>query len=183
MALTLPTNWLTVNYAPTAAEVDQLFDAITQAYGVRASKTGDETVTTSTTLQNDDELTVAVSASTVYEVALRLYVHGNATADIKVALTFPSGTVQGWGGLSIVAGSAGVSTSADVEAHAFTTLVASPTSSLTFGVPDTNGTLIICWATVSIGATAGSITLQWAQNSSSSTTTINAGSRLVAYAD
>lgn len=171
MPLTLPS--LPAGHTTTAADLTALMAGITQAYGIGAVKTADETVTSNTTLQNDDELAVALATATTYRLESRLYVFGAAAGDIKVALAFPANTtVQAFGGHSIVTGAVTVATSADVEARAVVTQTASPTTALSFGVPDTNGIVVTLSATVVTTSTAGTLNLQWAQNSSSGTGTI-----------
>jgi hypothetical protein len=183
VALTVPADF-SGGTVPTTL-INQLIAGLRQAYGIRATKTTDETVTSSTTLQNDDELSVAVAANTTYKVKFWLTVFGAAAGDIKVALTFPTGsTCKTFGGLGMYNGSAAAATNADVEAHGYGSTSTSPTSSITFGVPDTNGIVLTCEATIAVGPTAGAITVQWAQGTSSGTgTTVKAGSYLHAYAD
>ena len=171
MALVLPS--LPAGHVTTAADFTALMAAITQAYGIGAVKTANEPVTSSTALQNDDELACALATATTYRLEARLYVFGAAAGDIKVALAFPANTtVQAFGGHSIVVGSVTSSTSADVDAHAIVTQTTSPTAALSFGVPDTNGIVITLSATIVTTSTAGTLNLQWAQNASSGTGTV-----------
>jgi len=178
--LSLPTNF-NPNHAPTAAEFAQILAAISQAHGTWLWKTSDQTITSSTTLTNDNDLATALAASKTYIFIARLFVFGAAAGDIKVAFTFPASTTfNAFGGLGIITGSTTVSTSADLEAHAYPSTGTSPTSSLAFGVPDTNGVMIDVSGQLVTSSTTGNLQLQWAQNASSGTgTTVKAGSWLL----
>jgi len=54
------------------------------------SKTADETITSSTTLQDDDQLTVSVEANTVYEVRFLLIYEAGTTGDFKYQWAAPA---------------------------------------------------------------------------------------------
>lgn len=182
MALTLPS--LPAGHVPTAAEYLTLMAAITQAYGIRATKASDTTITSSTTLTDDPELSVAVAASTIYKIHAVLYLFGASAGDFKGVLTWPSGTCLSFGGFGLTTGSVGASTAADIDAQAFGSDATSPSGTRSFGVPDTNGAMVTLEATISVSTTPGNIVLQWAQNASSGTgTTVKAGSWMHAYAD
>jgi len=63
--------------------------------GTVVRKTADESVTSSTTLQNDDHLTVAIGASQVMAIRYILFVDAGATGDLKLGLSVPaSGTYR-----------------------------------------------------------------------------------------
>src|SRR5690348_15724965 len=59
-------------------------------------KGADESVTSSTTLQNDDALLVTLTANATYVFSLFLNYQGGTqgSSDIKVAWTFPTGTTM-----------------------------------------------------------------------------------------
>lgn len=144
------------------------------ASGGKASvivKNADESVTSSITLQDDDELTVALAANTDYAFSIWLRTTsggGGTNGSIKCALTVPAGATLQFSG--IWEGSAGPQTADPILATA--TALPMPL----------NGTSN-CWAridgTVRNGANAGNLTLQWAQNTSSGTATVvKAGSSL-----
>ena len=90
-----PRTWA-VNDDITAARLQAISDDLTVLGAPPlAIKTATESVTSSTTLQDDDELVVTVEANTKYRVELLLLYDGNAAGDIQVKLVAPSGTVQG----------------------------------------------------------------------------------------
>ncbi len=120
-----------------------------------AVKSADETVTSSTVLQNDDHLLVAVAANTTYLLELDFVFSANASGDLKTTFTVPSGTTGALNMTSDAGTSTGVSmtstavwdgTGADEQARIFGRVVTS--------------------------STAGTIRLQWAQNASFGTGTI-----------
>ena len=80
----------------TASNVNKYW--IQQAHII---KSADETVTSSTTFQNDDELLVPLLANTQYWLEFMLIYDGIQAADIKIQWTYPSGTTMDWthGGL------------------------------------------------------------------------------------
>jgi hypothetical protein len=123
-------------------------------------KTADESVTSSTTLQDDDHLTFAIAANEEWTIQF-LLTYGDVltTTGIKMAVTTPSGATQrifahfvGNGGDAALAASVTVNT-------AF--------FSSTPSVSTQHVTTVNAW--VLNGATPGNVTLQWAQNASSGT--------------
>lgn len=141
-----------------------------------ALKASDESVTSSATLQNDDSLLLSVEANATYELAAHIAYVGNTTGDIKFAFTWPSGSTLYWSGKGGVESDAGYGASGSTR------------QSVSFG--DASGTAVAytgsttvlsvhimgCLVTSSI---AGTLQLQWAQNTSNGTaTTVKAGSFL-----
>ena len=141
---------------------------------VVAYKTANESVTSSTTLQNDDHLLFAVAANEVW--VARFYLIGNAatTGDVKIAWTVPAGATLLWNAHGLGEGVTSIE-----GAHKFAGSSSSGAaqtfggSGFTFGI---HGSIY-----VANGSTAGNVQLQWAQGTSSGTaTTMFAGSHLVA---
>lgn len=139
-------------------------------------KTVDESVTSSTTLQDDDALTVSVAASVTYEIDLTSSFEAEATTgDIKVKLVAPAGaTFKGvW--------TAPLSTDATAPPNpAYEYLGDEGSTALGFGGAGAavkqplsfKGYLVV-------GATAGTFKLQWTQLGSHATPTkVHAGSVL-----
>lgn len=148
--------------APLRAE--DLNAEIKRLRPVFVAKTVDESVTSSTTYQDDDELLVAAEASVTYLGEMQLLVDSDAAADIKARLTLPTGaTATSWGlyknavatVVTDMAVGAGIATSGSDEPLLY------------------KGLLVM-------STTAGDVTVQWAQNASSAIATIvKAGSYLV----
>jgi hypothetical protein len=125
-------------------------------------KSADEVVTNSTTLQNDDHLVWTLAASERWFFQGWLFVNAdNATMDIKLGWSFPSGATMKWGGL--VAGSTtlgGFGAWADtVSGQAIMTI------GQTLAIGTRAGTVGVAIAGVVVcAATPGALNLQWAQN-------------------
>ena len=134
------------------------------------TKQSNESVSSSTTLQNDDELKYAMSANTNYHFEISVLYTGGTTGDMKFSITTPSGGdlwasgfIPSGGTVSLfgpITSSGGVVSGLDA-------------------LGTTNPTMIFIRGVVMNGATAGDLQFQWAQNASSATaTTVYAGSYL-----
>jgi len=124
------------------------------------SKPSDTIRTATTTLADDPHLTFAGLANTVYAVEAVLYLNGPSAADWKFGWSVPAGATMLWGAVGEGSSkwSAGSST-------------VTPTALNTEADPDTGGAATgVCGRVlkgkVRIDATAGNVTLQWAQNTS-----------------
>lgn len=126
-----------------------------------AYRTADSTPKSSdTTLANDTQLTLAVAANATYTLRGLLGLIGPTTADIKIKWSGPTGASLDWSGIgqdSTLAGGTGtVNTVRQVigDTVAYGTITGSvPVAVVLDGFLVTSGT-------------AGSLTLQWAQNTS-----------------
>lgn len=131
-------------------------------------KTATESVTSSTTLQNDDHLLQAILANEVWEVECALMVQGDAAGDFSWAFNVPAGA-SGWhGGHRLQEGATTPADTLNTSAVADLT----DTGVLTAGLAGAaNPVLILVKAVVVNGANAGTIQLRWAQRVSSGTAT------------
>lgn len=156
-------------------------DALNAAVGLRVVKTADESVGNDT-LQNDDHLALTVAASTTYVGELRLYYNLSASnvADMKFRFTFPSSDFT-WGQLRIpTTATTGAGTTVDYGAE----FVSAGTNSATIGVGAITGILcVIASFTLFVGASGGTLQLQWAQNTNTggTNTVMRKGSSLVLF--
>lgn len=147
------------------------FDAL----GLFAVKTADEGVTSSTTLQNDDELVIAVSASAKYIMDGYLLYTGAAdpAGGLKMGWTGPSGAAMSWTNFGVNQNGSPSLVNYNVVAE-----------SLAGGrgvATNTTSTTMSCRPTgiLTVGVTAGNLQLQWAQGTSNATaTTVKTGSWL-----
>lgn len=132
-----------------------------------AVKEADESVTSSVALQNDDDLKFFGEAGRYYEVDAILEVTNHASAGLDVKLDMPSGaTFKG-----LVTG-ANVTTPPDNWDG----------SEITISAVGVTADRIHIKGVVKIGTTAGTVTVQFAQNvSTASATTLKAGSCLKAF--
>ncbi len=144
-------------------------------------KTSTQTVTSSTTLVNDTELLFPVAANGMYVVEFVVYFASLQAAGFKTAWSVPAGT----SGNKFVAGPGSANA---VESSANTTEMrwAIHGSSTTVSYTDPRNStglqsFVIERATLTVGATAGNVQFQWAQNVSNATGTIVVGPSYVKY--
>lgn len=141
-----------------------------------ARKTSDESVTSSTTLQNDDTLLLPVRASSVYRFTALVGYVGNTTGDIKLGFTFPSGATCHWAGKGASSSDDGYGTTGASKHSAVFGEVSGTATSF---AGSTSNLAVLIEGILITGTTAGNLTLQWAQNTSNGTaTTVKAGSFL-----
>jgi hypothetical protein len=137
-------------------------------------KTSDEIVNNSATLQNDDQLVIAVSANSRYRLELMLICSSSTTADIKGGWTGPSGATLTWGTFA---------------PHRAQTTITSASTSVNLlaigGVADMAGfgtssnALYVLRGVLNVSSTAGNLQFQWAQSTADATnTTVRANSVL-----
>lgn len=139
-------------------------------------KVADETVTSSTALQDDDELLFAIGASETWVMFAYLFVDGNTAGDLVVSLTGPAGATGAVGAIGTG------TTQTTFENSAFNNQAGAFGATLPIGtVGAGNKTLAFVVGSIVNSTTPGNVTLQWAQKVSSATaTTVFAGSFLVA---
>lgn len=153
---------------PTAAQVNTWFVNI-----LFARKTADETISSSTTLQNDDHLFVSVAANTVYDVTLEMRELSQPGDDFKLGFTMPASATF-TGALRGPATSATGFSGAETQSIEFT---GGPLA--IGGVAGVNLPISVRGLLITAG-TAGTLQIQWAQNSSSASgTTVKANSYLL----
>lgn len=144
-------------------------------------KAATETLSSSTTLQDDDDFSVDLDADKTYQVELHVIATGAASpGDIKIAWAVTGGvaalTNRHSDGPAV--GTTDATSSALMRAsgaHGLTTAVA-------YGTDGTNGSKIVedFLVETTTAGTSGTLTMQWAQNSSSATATgVNGSSFLV----
>ena len=132
-------------------------------------KSVDESITSSTTLQDDNELLIALLANKRYFFILSIYVVSNTTPKFKFAITVPSGTTN-----------ARINNVLDGGVTARGTAAIDATTSI--GLSGTSQKGIICQGYVLTDSTAGNLTLQFAQTvSDAEATTVKAGSTLLIW--
>lgn len=125
-------------------------------------KTATETLNTSATFQDDDELTFPVAINTRYTLDGVLLVGTNTTPNFKFQFTVPTGTTIDGAYMDQSTGQ--------------WVLLAEATSNAITGINDYQ---ILFSASIQTSGTAGSVTLQWAQNTSDAgNTQVEAGSWL-----
>lgn len=126
-----------------------------------ARKTSNESVTSSTVLQDDDELSIAVGANQTWVFDFILILSGPPAGDLRTNISLPSGSSKRMG----IGPDLAIASSASVGDAAFT--APSTTADQTYGVGGTGvHSNVTIWirALVFTGATPGNVTLRWAQN-------------------
>lgn len=121
-----------------------------------ARKTSNETVNNSAVLQNDNELAVPVVANIVYKMFLRLIVNTGTTPDFKMLFTFPAGLT-----MSLHNTESTIPLSVPYD------------QTVTAAMSGTGSDMIILVeGIVLVSSTAGTLQLQWAQNTQTVSDTI-----------
>ena len=155
----------------TAATVNLAVTGISGIELVR--KTADESVSSSTTLQNDDELYAALAANEVVVFRLTLAFNASASGDIKMGFTIPSGASMWWNNSNsiYVAASGSIFDNNNLDETG--------TRSINGEGADRTVTLV---GYVANSSTPGNLQLQWAQDSSDpSLTKVLIGSHLLLW--
>jgi hypothetical protein len=133
-------------------------------------KNADETISSNATLQNDDELAVAVSASTDYIYTAHILMESSSNADFKYAFTLPgSPTLVGHRTHLYVVGGAASTSGNKIQSDDSANQT---TDSLTLPVGNTTRHGIMVFGAFRNGSNSGNLQLQWAQGTSHSDDTI-----------
>lgn len=134
------------------------------------TKAAVETVTNSVVLQDDNDMTIALDANKTYRVTLRLACTGPAAADIKTAWRVTGGVA-----LLVLRHCIGPETgTAGTSANQVVTVARDLVTAQPYGT-DGGGTWGVIQETFLVetttAGTAGTLTLQWAQNTANVTGT------------
>lgn len=176
MAWTAPRTWVTSEVVTAAVMNAHVRDNLTALNGY-VLKTADESVTSSTALQNDNHLAYSIGAAGTYPFDLYLYATSaaNAAGDIKVAFTFPTGTMHfsGWAADSGIASGA-------IQTGVWVAKLSAVSGTDTFDAGLSTATLGIVIHGVLIATATGTLQTQWAQlASNANASTVKAGSHLI----
>jgi hypothetical protein len=138
----------------TAANFNaQIRDAFLATPHLLAYKSADESLTSNTTLQDDNHLFFAMTANDLWYVRLVLWVSGGNDSNIKIAFTLPSG--------SMMLAAVHRDTSNVFQDHEW--LVSTTPQNLRSHIA---GSIIDIKGTVTNGGTPGNFQMQWAQAAS-----------------
>ncbi len=121
----------------------------------------------STTLVNLNDLTINIAANEKWVIQYNLHTISPTAADLKFAVTAPAGATCKFSAYD----AEGATAQANLGCGVATGLIAGS------GLDDPYQ----AFATIVNGATAGTVTLQWAQFAVSGTSTVRAGSTVLAY--
>jgi hypothetical protein len=157
-----------VGQEPGADDLNRFL--IQQAF---ALKPADESIASSTTLQNDDDLRLAVQADVTYWVQAHLIYEASTTSDLQLGWLFPTGSTFTWVSDALGTGATG---STDIVSR---TRQAGSGGSAPGGVGAGTPVVAVPKGVLQVGPSAGFLRLRWAQQVSSGTATVvKAGSLL-----
>jgi hypothetical protein len=127
-----------------------------------AEKTADESVTSSTTLQDDNDFTFTVGANQTYEIDGIIKASCSSTGLLKAQFVAPTGSTEF------------INIFVNRSAADDVTFMFSPTTSYNIATTTISSTtdVIMIHGTVKTSSTAGTFKLQWSQKTSHSTATI-----------
>jgi hypothetical protein len=145
-----------------AATISDFATAFTTQYGLQHAvirKTADESVTNSTTLQNDDALTFVGGANQTWLLTYVLFITSPEAADFAFDMTVPAGATFRIGVMGLAPGDTGADATGD---GVFTNR--SGSGGLEVGTSGTSmPVLAVVRAVVVNAGTAGAVALKWAQ--------------------
>ncbi len=159
-----------------------LASLITEVRPISAFKSASTSRASTIVRVADPDLVIALPANTTWDFDMILQLRGaaNAAGDFSGEFSFPASSVVSYTAHGLVDTLAS-GQSADLQADASGGRdAASPTNSFDFGV-STSFTSVLVSGRIELGATAGSLSFNWAQQSSNvNATIVEAGSRLIA---
>lgn len=156
----MPIKNFSVGQPPGSTDINRYFQQ--RAHVIKAA---DESVTSSTTAQNDDHLFLSVAANTDYWVELFLRYDADSAADLRLGWSVPSGATMEWT-------SNGLSNAATGTADQLWRRRRDATMEEALGGVGSGTDLIaLPEGLLRIGGTGGTLRVKWAQISSSATAT------------
>lgn len=173
---TAPRTWVGAE-KPTAATLNSHIRDNFEALNGYVLKAADESVTSSTTLQNDDHLFFTIPQAGTYLVDAYLYASSaaNAAGDLNVTWSFPTGTMH-HGAMGL-----GISLASGNEGSAVASQLLSAVSGASFvSVGLSTSTTFVRLHGILIATASGTLRLMWCQNSSNANaSTVKSGSHMV----
>lgn len=142
-----------------------------QPKNVYKRKVNDESLTSNTTLQNDDVLFLPVRANNTYELSGVIYYSTRSDTEFKMKWELPASAFMEWMAVGKIAGTAGTEGNVNFVRKTLG-------STVTFGSAGLENTTImgiIVQGSINILGTAGNLQLTWAQVTSNATATIVRG--------
>ena len=170
---TAPRTWVAAE-KPSAATMNSHIRDNLEALNGFVHKTSDESVTSSTVLQNDNELLWSIPQAGTYVFDLHIYAlsAANAAGDIKVGFTFPTGTMHfsGWAPDASLA-------SGVIQPGVWVAKLSAASGTDTFDCGLSTSAIGAHIQGVFIATASGTLQVQWAQlGSSANASTVKAGS-------
>jgi hypothetical protein len=147
----------------------------------RVLKTSNETVAGSTTLQNDNELALAVATGEQLVGYFVLLVTGAEADDLKFDLALPASTVFDYTAMKTPTGATGTAPYAPELGVRRNASSATETAGTLGTTANSEETMVVIWFSITTLVGSGTCLLRWAQNVAGGTTTVLAGSHAVAF--
>jgi hypothetical protein len=162
---------------PTLAAGQRLTAGMLRAMQTNVlTKSATETVTSSTTLQDDDELVVPVDANATYVMTFHLALGSVAAADVNTEYTVPAGA----SGFKWCQGPPPAST--DRENTTMVSAVHNFGTDRRYGPTSTTSVpAVIEHLLVNTSSTAGNVVFRWAQDTSNATGSVNLAGAFVTW--
>lgn len=134
--------------------------------GILTRKVGDQSLSTSTTFQDDDAMNASIAASETWVLSWVLQIDAGSTGDIKFALNVPASAT---GIFSVTGLQIGATTATDNLVTASTTTL-TDSGVLAIGGAGSGTPVVVRASALVVNSTnAGTIKLRWAQNASDGT--------------
>lgn len=147
----------------------------------KAIKTVDESLTSSTTMQDDDQLFLPVEANTDYWIESHILFRSETTADLNIQPSYPSGTTFAWSNGAPATNDAGGNSYGQVWFQALTSTGTSTALVTIGGLSIGMAAALPLKGLLRVGANAGTFKFRWSQSvSNSNASTVHANSILMA---
>lgn len=164
MGWTTPKTWVSAEVLTAVNLNTHLRDNLAFLFPVFARKPSDESVISSTSLQDDNHLVLAVEANTVYELTMNLKWDAATAGDLKWVLNGPAGA-------TLAATMVGLTGAAASNTDDHTVSIPLGTNQVQGGLGAGTDVGTLVHGLLVVAGTAGNLTLQWAQSASSGTAT------------
>lgn len=135
-------------------------------------KSADESVTNSTTMQDDNHLVLPLLANNEYWLECFIIYGANATADIRIDFTIPAGTTHDFTHGGIRLGHNTADGFDNISRSRFQEISTQGTVGGFHATANTDLGVIPLEGKIVVGGTAGNIQFQWAQNTANATATV-----------
>lgn len=175
MAWTSPRTWVTSEVVTAATMNAHVRDNLNALNGF-VRKTADESVTSSTALQNDNELLYSIADTGTYLFDLYVFATSaaNAAGDINIGFSFPTGTLH----FASTGADTGIA-SGNTSTGQWAALLSATSGVTTGGYGLSTSNLMIHVHGILIATATGTLQFMWAQNSSNANaSTVKAGSHM-----
>jgi hypothetical protein len=172
MAWTAPRTWVTGEVVTASQMNTHLRDNLNSTLHRLAYKASDESVTSNTTVQDDNDLLFAIAASEIWVARFTVVVvDGSGAANFRWTLTWPAGGTGSFSSLSVNPGDLATQTRRRHVTISGNEVIAASSAS-TAEVLEIYGVIVN-------STTAGNLLLRWAQGTSNGTAvTVKTGSNI-----